>query len=124
MPHGLRLVVWSVILFLIFAYNENYCALLLCFWKYIFITNIIFLSFQQSVSSFYSAQPRTSRRLAARALEERRTLSQYVVPPDSAASDMEVEDDTLEELDNDDVDPDFIFDIQDENLTPTTSGKQ
>ena len=88
------------------------------------ITNIIFLSFQLPCSSFYAAQPRTSRRLAARALEEQRTLRPYVMPNDCADSDMEVEDDLDEEAFDDDVlDPDFFLDLNEDQLTPTASGK-
>ena len=89
------------------------------------ITNIFFFpfSFQLPASSFYSSKSRTSRRLAARALEEQRTLTQYVIPNNCADSDMEVEDDLEEDYDDDVIDPDY-FDIQDEHLTPSTSGKQ
>ena len=88
------------------------------------ITNIIFLSFQLPCSSFYAAQPRTIRRLAARALEEQRTLRPYGMPNDCADSDMEVEDDLDEEAFDDDViDPDFFLDLNEDQLTPTPSGK-
>ena len=78
------------------------------------ITNIIFLSFQLPCSSFYAAQPRTSSRLAARPLEEQRTLRPYIMPNDCADSDLEVEDD---------LDPDFLLDLNEDQLTPTASGK-
>ena len=63
--------------------------------------------------------------MAARALEEERTLSQYVMPNDCADSDMEVEDDAFEEaLDDDVLDTDFFLDLQEDHLIPSTSGKQ
>ena len=48
-----------------------------------------------------------------------------MAPKSSADSDLEVEDDDeLEEFMDDDVlDPDFLLDILDEDLTPTVSGK-
>ena len=62
--------------------------------------------------------------MAARALEEERILSQYVVPHDCGDSDLEVEDDFLDALDDDDdLDADFFLDLQEDQLTPTTSGK-
>ena len=86
------------------------------------ITNIIFLSFQLPCTSFYSAQPRTSRRLATRAMEEQRTLRPYIMPNDCGDSDIEVEDE-LEDIDDDDLDPDFLMDLNEDLLTPTASGK-
>ena len=64
--------------------------------------------------------------MAARSLDVRRTLSQYLVPNSGADSDIEVEDDALEDdLDDDYLDPDFLIDLEeDDNLTPTASGKQ
>ena len=56
-------------------------------------------------------------------MEEERTLTQYVMPNDCADSDLEVEDNFEEDFDDDVIDPDY-FDIQDEHLTPSTSGKQ
>ena len=45
----------------------------------------------------------------------------YIVAPTCSDSDMEVEDDVLE--DDDSLDPDFLLNLPDD-LTPTTSGKQ
>ena len=49
-----------------------------------------------------------------------------MVPNSGADSDIEVEDDSLllEGLDDDFLDPDFIIDLDVDNLTPTVSGKQ
>ena len=44
-PCGLKIVVYTVIPCLIFAYNEGYCASFLWFYLNIRITNIIFLRF-------------------------------------------------------------------------------
>lgn len=50
----------------------------------------------------------------------------YILPP-THDSDMEVEDDALDDVlleeDDDDLDPDFLLNLP-EDLTPTTSGKQ
>ena len=53
-------------------------------------------------------------------------MSKYLVPNSGADSDLEVEDDDLDEdLDDDYLDPDYILDLhEDVNLTPTASGKQ
>ena len=63
--------------------------------------------------------------MAGRSLASRRILSQYLVPNTGADSDLEVEDDALEDgLDDDYLDPDFFIDLDEDNLTPTVSGKQ
>ena len=47
-----------------------------------------------------------------------------MAPLSSAHSDIEVEDDTVDEIYDDDVvDPDYLLDIPDDELTPTASGK-
>ena len=47
-----------------------------------------------------------------------------MAPKSSEDSDLEVEDeDELELMDDDVMDPDFVLDILDEDLTPTVSGK-
>ena len=55
---------------------------------------------------------------------KKRTNTKWLAPVSSAHSDIEVEDDALEEdFDDDVLDPDFLLDIPDDDLTPTASGK-
>ena len=66
---------------------------------------------QIATSGFYRKSARTMR---------------WIAPKSSADSDFEVEDDeeVLEHfLDDDVIDPDFVLDIIDDDLTPSTSGK-
>ena len=63
--------------------------------------------------------------MSGRSLGCKRNLNQYLVPNSGADSDIEVEDDSLEDvLDDDFLDPDFTIDLDEDNLTPTVSGKQ
>lgn len=97
-------------------YCEGFSALLLSFWISIAVNYIVLLIFQPS--TFYSRPRRsTSTQDTAR--------TQYLLPP-TQDSDMEVEDDALEDMlleDDDALDPDFLLNLPDD-LTPTTSGKQ
>ena len=48
------------------------------------------------------------------------TRSKWLAPPNCADSDLEVEDnDLLDESIDDDMDPDFLLDIPDDDLFPT-----
>lgn len=69
------------------------------------------------VSTFYSQTRRAT-------LDEMSTQTQCLLPPCSD-SDMEVEDDALDDMldDDDALDPDFLLNVPD-YLTPTTSGTQ
>ena len=74
------------------------------------VTNVI-SSLQIPTSGFYRKSARIMR---------------WVAPKSSADSDFEVEDDeeVLEQFMDDDVmDPDFVLDIIDDDLTPSASGK-
>lgn len=51
-------------------------------------------------------------------------MSKWVAPQTSADSDIEVEDELLEEaMDDDSLDPDFLLNMNVDDLTPTASGK-
>ena len=78
--------------------------------------NLHFASLFQ-VSTFYSRPRRTT-------LDGESTRTHYLLPPCSD-SDMEVEDDALDDMldDDDTLDPDILLNLPDD-LTPTTSGKQ
>ena len=114
---GLKIVIFSVTTSLIFHSSEDYGALLWCFWIIIAVNYIVLLFFQ--ASTFYS-RPRRS----TSAQDPGRT--QYLLPP-TQDSDMEVEEDALDDMlldeDDDNLDPDFLLNLP-EDLTPTTLGKQ
>ena len=62
---------------------------------------------------------------AAGIYSKRATRSKWVAPQSSADSDIEIDEETLEEAFDDDVlDPDFFLNnYDDDDLTPTASGK-
>ena len=81
------------------------------------VNYIMFLFFQ--ASSFYSRPRRSSS-------AQDPGSAQYLLPP-TQDSDMEVDDDALDDLlldqNDDDLDPDFLLNLPDD-VTPTSSGKQ
>lgn len=69
---------------------------------------------------FYSG----ARRTRQQDQREKDTHSYFLIPPNCSDSDMEVEDDALDEiLDEDSLDPDFLLNLPDD-LTSTASGNQ
>lgn len=71
--------------------------------------------------SFYSGLRRSTRRLAQ---YEEEKCSHFLIPASCDDSDIEVEDDALDDVfDDDTLDPDFLLNLPDD-LTPTASGKQ
>ena len=78
------------------------------------VINVIVLSFQIAASGFYRQSSRKSK---------------WVAPNSCEDSDLEIENDDDGDLENyidddDDVmDPDFVLNILDEDLTPSASGK-
>ena len=74
------------------------------------VTNVISSSFQINAAGFYSKRDRKCK---------------WVAPQSSTDSDIELDEETLEEAFDDDVlDPDFFLDnYDDDDLTPTASGK-
>ena len=78
-------------------------------------------------SAFYSKRKK-SKRLEERQEKEGRKQNQFVIPDNCGDSDIELDDDVLDEAYDDDVlDPDFLLNVQDDDLAhdsaPSTSGK-
>ena len=97
--------------FIVLQYSEGYGAYLLWLVIIMLVINVIVLSFQIAASGFYWKSSRQSK---------------WVAPKFCEDSDLEVEDDDddLEDhIDDDMMNPDFVLNILDEDLTPSASGK-